>query len=243
MSTIVSAFISNINTRNDRNINTYYLLGKLLLKSTTPKIIFLDKDMYNLIQASDYDKKNTHIINYEKTDIYLYNYSEKLVNFNLNTDNPSKDSLEYIFAMCNKTEWIKKAIELDTFNSDNFIWIDFGLKQVCNCSNSDFIEKLNKLYLKNYSSVRIGNIWNLSSYYNFDILKQITWYFAGSVFGGDKKSLIKFAELMKNKCIEIINNYSTIVWEVNIWYMLYRIEPTLFNPYSCDHNNTIIENY
>ena len=63
------------------------------------------------------------------------------------------------------------------------------------------------------------------------------------MFGGDKKSLLKFAELIKDKCIEIINNHGTIVWEVNIWYMVYRAEPNLFNPYSCDHNITIIDNY
>ena len=244
MTTIVSAFISNINSRNDRNINTYYQFGKLILKSTTPKIIFLDEDMYNKVQENDYNKENTLLIKYNKNESYLYNYYDELYNFNLNTDNPLKDTLEYMFTMCNKTEWIKKAIENDIFNSNNYIWIDFGIKQVFSCSDDEFVEKINSLYTKYYyDKVRIGNIWNLSVHYNVDILKQISWYFAGGIFGGDKKTLINFADLMKNKCIEIIRNYNTIMWEVNIWYILYIENSELFYPYPCNHNNSIIDNY
>jgi hypothetical protein len=243
MTTIVSAFISDINTREDRNINMYYSLGKLLLKSTTPKIIFLDEPMYNLIQNNDFIKENTLIIKYDKHENYLYNHIDKLHNFKLNTDNPSKDTLEYMFTMCNKTEWIRKAIEIDSFNSDNFIWLDFGIKQVCHCSDDEFIKKMNKLQYTKYNKLRIGNIWDLSLRYNTDILRQISWYFAGGVFGGNKNSLLKFADLMKEKCIEIMNISFTIMWEVNVWYMLYKETPDLFEPYSCNHSDSIIDNY
>jgi hypothetical protein len=243
MTTIVSAFISNVNSRKDRNIDTYYLLGKIFLKSTTPKIIFLDENMYNLIQDDDYDKNNTHIIKYNKNDCYLYNYIKNLNKFNLNTDNHSKDTIEYMFIQCNKTEWIRKAIEIDPFKSNNYVWIDFGIRQNFNCQDNEFIEKLNKLYYKNYDKVRIGNIWNLEYRYNINILTQISWYFAGGVFGGDKKSLLKFSDLMKEKCIDIISNNNTIMWEVNIWFIIYNKYPELFSTYLCNHNNTIIDNY
>ena len=48
---------------------------------------------------------------------------------------------------------------------------------------------------------------------------------------------------MKNKCIEIITKNNTIMWEVNIWYLIYRENKDLFDSYVCDHNNTIIDNY
>lgn len=242
MATIVSAFISNVNSRTDRTIESYYQYGKLVLQSTTPKIIFLDEKMYNLA-IKDYNNKNTLLIQYNKLDSYLYNYIDKLNNFKLNTDNNAKDTIEYMFTMCNKTEWIKKAIDIDIFNSTNFIWIDFGIKHVCSCSDEEFIEKINKLNLKIYDKIRIGNIWNLSVQYNYDILKQITWYFAGGVFGGDKKSLLYFADLMKEQCIDIMSIHNTITWEVNIWYILYTKYPELFEPYKCNHCNTIIDNY
>jgi len=243
MTTIVSAFVSDINSREDRDITSYYLLGKLLLQSTTPKIIFLDEKMYNLIQPNDYDKDTTLLIKYNKYESYLYKYINNLHTFTLNTDNPSKDTLEYMFTICNKTEWIRKAIENDIFHSDNFIWIDFGIKQVCNWSDDEFIQKLNNLYHKQYEKVRIGHIWDLSLHYNIDILRQISWYFAGGVFGGNKNILLQFADLMKEKCIEIMNETGTIMWEVNMWYILYTENPDLFEPYPCNHSNSIIDNY
>ena len=43
MTTIVSAFVSNINSKKDMDIFKYYQNGKLLLRSNVPKIIFLDE--------------------------------------------------------------------------------------------------------------------------------------------------------------------------------------------------------
>lgn len=243
MTTIVSAFVSDINSRKDMIIDKYYLLGKLLLKSNTPKIIFLDDIMLNLIKCDDYDKNNTVLIKYNKYDNYLYNYKEKLNNFELCTDNPSKDTLEYMFTMCNKSEWIKQAIEIDKFNSDNFIWLDFGIRYIFNCSDDEFVEKINNLKYKKSDKIRIGHIWDLNVFNNINLLKQISWYFAGGVFGGNKESLLKFAHLTREKCIDIINNHNTIMWEVNIWYILYLENRELFEPYKCDHTNSIIDNY
>ncbi len=245
MTTIVSAFISNVNSRNDRSLNTYFQIGKLLLKSNTPKIIFLDEIMYNLIQPTDYNKENTLIIPYNKLDSYLYHYIDSLHNFHLKTDNSSKDTLEYMFTICNKTEWIRIAIENDIFNSKNFVWVDFGIRHVFKCSDDEFIQKLDNLQHKqyNYTQVRIGHIWNLSIQYNIDILREVAWYFAGGVFGGDKQSLLTFSQLMKNKCIEIITTHKTIIWEVNIWYLLYKENKSLFDPYLSNHNESLIDAY
>ena len=76
-----------------------------------------------------------------------------------------------------------------------------------------------------------------------NIYKSIHWYFAGGVFGGDSKSLIKFANLVKEKCIETITLNNTIMWEVNIWWIIYKENTELFSIYKCDHDNSIIDNY
>ena len=241
MNTIVSAFISDVNKREDRGVNKYYELGKLLLKSNIPKIIFVDSIMYNMIK--DYNNENTKIFLTDIKTLYLYDYVSKLTNFNLHTDNKSKDTIKYMFMMCSKTEWVRCAINLNPFNTDYFIWLDFGLRHVFNCSDNEFIEKVNNLKYKIYDNIRIGNIWDLNINYSFNIYKDITWYFAGGVFGGNKTNLIIFADMMKEKCIDIMVNHKTIMWEVNIWYMVYNSCRNKFNPYKCNHNDSIIDNY
>ena len=242
MTTIVSAFVSNINFKKDMDIFKYYQNGKLLLKSSAPKIIFLDEPMFNLV-GEEYDNSNTFIIKINKEDNYLNSYRELLTNFDLETNNKQKDTIDYIFTICNKTEWIKTAILLNNFNTSNFIWIDFGIRYIFKCSDEEFIEKINNLHNKTYSNIRIAKIWNIDITYSIDIYKTIAWYFAGGIFGGNKKHLLLFAKKMKKKCIEIITSKNTLMWEVNIWYLLYLDNKELFDTYFCDHNNSIIDNY
>ena len=244
MTTIVSAFISNVNKRCDRDIKKYYELGKYLLLSSTPKIIFVDETMFQMIQNTDYNKENTNIIKIKKENVYLYDYLHLITKFELDTDNENKDSLEYMFAMCNKTEFMRQAIELNSFKSDQFIWVDFGIKHIFKCSDNEFIEKINCLhFIKKYDKIRIASIWNLDNLYNINLYKNIAWYFAGGIFGGDINSLNQFANLMKEKCIEIITTKNTIMWEVNIWYLIYNENKELFDSYYGNHDNTIIDNY
>lgn len=240
MNTIVSAFISNIN---NRDTNKYYELGKLLLKVNVPKVIFVDIIMYNLIQEEDYDESMTKLVIVDKSFIYLYDYIDILTNFNLNTDNKAKDTIDYMFMMCSKTEWIHRAITMNPYKTDNFIWLDFGIRHVFKCSDNEFITKINNLKYKIYDKIRVGRIWDLNYISNRDIYKDITWYFAGGVFGGNINNLVLFADMVKKKCIDVMVNHKTIMWEVNIWYLIYNYNKNLFEPYHCDHNDSICDNY
>ena len=244
MNTIVSAFVSSVNNRYHDSIHRYYNYGKLLLKTTVPKVIFVDEDMFNLI-GDDYNKTNTTIIKINKTDMYLYKYENYLTNFQLNSTNYNKDTIQFMFTMCNKTEWVKKAIEINPFQTDHFIWLDFGIRHIfsTSCKDDEFIEKINVLYNKTYDNVRIGGIWNIHYDFNINIYKDVAWYFAGGVFGGKNIALIKFADLMKEKCIYIMTTKNTIMWEVNLWYLIYNEHNYLFDIYKCNHNSSLINNY
>ena len=241
MTTIVSAFISNVNSRKDRTIEKYIEYGKVLLQTKIQKIIFIDELLFDEIK--NYSNELTYLIPIKKESIYLYKYKDLLTNFNLNSTSPEKDSLEYMFTMCSKTEWIKKAIELNYFNTQNFIWLDFGIKHIFNCDDNEFITKIENINNKIYKKIRIGSIWNPDIQYYGDIYKDIRWYFAGGVFGGDINSLLLFLEKTKEMCIKIIQEKNTIMWEVNIWYLIYKEMPELFDCYNCDHNSSLIDNY
>lgn len=242
MTTIVSAFIANANKRTDRNIDSYLELGKLLLKTNIPKIIFVDETVYEKIK--DYNNENTLILLYNMRNSYFYNYINDhwLSNFNLNTTNLEKDTKEYIFIMCNKTEWIKQSILINYFNTDNFIWVDFGIRHVFNCDDT-FTKYIDNLNNKQYNKIRIASIWNPDHNINIDIYKNIAWYFAGGVFGGNSESLILFSEKMREQCLKIIFERKELMWEVNIWYLIYKDNKHLFDLYQSDHNETIVSNY
>jgi len=289
----VSAFITNINQRTDSEIMKYIENGRKLLDVDIYHVVFIERDIFHFFFRDIISGMNTPnqffeyeiaenevtgnvVINleyfivdkkifvlFEKTDMYFYQVINNITEFNANIDNKRKNTVEYMFVQCHKTEWVKMAIyllkqlefEKQKVNNQNinnvdyyqFLWLDFGLYHVI--KNVEVFEtELKKLenrvvnhpYL---DRVRIGSCWDFNVLYLFNIYRDITWYFAGGVFGGNKNSLLKFAELMKEKCIDIMTSKNTIMWEVNIWYLIYSENRGLFDSYDCNHNASLIDNY
>lgn len=240
--TIVTSFVCNSNNRKDRPIDKYIELGKVLLQTKIPKIIFMDEQIYD--NFSEYVNEYNFFIKINKQDLYLNNYLDKITNFDINSTFKDKDTLKYFITICNKTEFMKRAILLNIFNTPNFIWVDFGIKHVFSCDDNDFIKNIENLNNKVYNNeVRIASIWNLQKKYVFDVYKDITWYFAGGVFGGSKEKLLRFAYKTKEMCLKVIEEKNTLLWEVNIWYLIYLENPDLLTPYYCGHDPYIIMNY
>jgi len=156
--TIVSAFIC-INNSN-RSIDKYIELGKILLKSNVNKIIFIDETIVDKFKK--YNNANTYIIPFKKESIYLYDYMNKITNFQLNTQTPNKDTIEYMFIIINKTEWLRMAIDVNKYNTEQFIWIDFGIKHVFIDNETEFLHKLERLNLCKYNHIQIASIWNVN---------------------------------------------------------------------------------
>ena len=267
----VSGFISNVNT--NKKLDDYLTYGKKLINLNNNGVIFIEKYIFieyfkeystDSVLVFKYDNKNYQYIIYNniifvfysKSDIYLYDYYNEITNYNIITDNTNKDTIEYMFIMCNKTEWVKTAIflfkyhyninDLSSFKKYEFIWIDFGIYHVIKNDilfKNEINNMLNRIKNNLNSNIRIASCWDLNYKYNTDIYRNISWYFAGGIFGGNPNKLIEFANLMKNKCIEIIKDKKSIMWEVNIWYLIYKDNPSLFDSYICNHDVSIINKY
>jgi hypothetical protein len=157
---------------------------------------------------------------------------DELVNFSLNTKNPAKDTIEYMFTMCYKTEFVRKAIQLNNYNASQFIWLDLGIKHMMDISEEEFAKKILRLqYLEYPIHIRIGTIWNPDYNYDIDLYKDICWCFAGSIFGGNIKSLLEFADLTKETSLKIV------------WKLIYNMDRWKFLYYTCSHDNSIVDNY
>lgn len=238
MTTIVSGLITNINS--NRSIEKYIEFGKKLCKININKIIFIEENIYNKY-FKDETFDSTLFIFTNKEQLYLYKFNESdFINFNkLHTDNPSKDTIEYMFIQNTKTEWIREAINKNPYDSNQFIWVDFGCYHMIN-DDELFNKYIYEFKNKSYENIRIAssNFKNAPSIYT-----NIHWLFLGTIFGGDSKKLLQFADLAKKKCIETIENNKTIMWEINIWYLVYLENKELFDPYISYHNKKILIDY
>jgi hypothetical protein len=253
--TIVSAFISNVNSREDRKLEEYISYGIKLMGVNIPKIIFLDKTIISSHPEFRLSSENTCIIPIDKTDIYMYQFIGQITNFELREHNPKKDTIEYILLQCNKTEFIREAIASNPFQTDQFIWIDFGIFHMYQENETMFYKSIDIACHKRYENIRMASLWNVHEplFYQYnnvkiDIYKDIAWFFSGSVFGGEKESLIRFADLAREKYRKIIHERGHIMWEINVWYLIWQdvcLEESreLMDLYYGDHNYTILYEY
>lgn len=229
--TLVTAFLYN--KEHYQNINFYKQYGVQLLEIKQNKVVFMDKSLIDIFLP--YENEYTKILPTTETDMYLYPYLNTLdhkIEGNIN-----KDSNFFFSVMCNKTEWLRQAIKLQLYEGEQYIWIDFGIFKIFN-------QDIQLSNLQNcYNKVRIGHIWDLELIYSVDIKRKIAWYFAGGLFGGNKNKLIEFADIMKETTLNFIKENNYLVWEVNLWYILYKDHKELFEPYLCDHNNSMVNNY
>ena len=204
--------------------------------STSPRsgrLLFIDRAVISHFGEGD---DNTRIIPTSLEELYLHKYNNQ-IKVSVQTDNPEKDTFDYFVIQCHKTEWIKQAIESDYFTSMQYIWIDIGIDKLLKTP-------INASALTHaYPLVRIASIWNLDKLYSADLYHSICWYFAGTVFGGHRDALIEFARIQRDMCMQLITQKKLLMWEVNIWYLLWRTRPDLFIPYKCDHDSSIINLY
>jgi hypothetical protein len=241
--TFVSALLTNINGY--RSIEKYVECGKKLIALPINKVIFIERDVYDEHFSTS---ENTTFVFIEKSDLYLHKYADQITDFSPKTGNPDKDTLEYMFVQCNKTEWMRLAIEMNPYISkgpkelyNNFVWIDFGIWHMIR-DDQVFTDSCMNISQTQMEGVRIAS-GDPNYINNPECYKTILWFFLGSIFGGDRDSLLKFADLVKNKCIQTIQEHGTIMWEINVWLLVYKDNPTLFKCYRASHDASILQNY
>lgn len=244
MATIVTAFVTNINNIEFRSYEKYIELGKKLLSQAIPTVCYLEKHIYEKFFSQELSQYPlTHFRIFERTDNYLYEYEPILTKFRLRTDNPTKDTPGYMFIQCHKTEWVKMAIEDNPFQTEQFVWIDFGIFHMIR-DELNFAVTLKDLVRKRHDKVRIASCVSPDSSCPPSITYQVAWFFAGSIFGGHKDTLLRFAAIMKQYVIQFMQENNHIMWEINIWYLLYQqYKNEIFAPYGANHDLSILENY
>lgn len=280
--TIVSAFMSQINARGDRPVQKYIDLGKALLSLHIRQVVFIERHIYETYIRSEYAHLcygygirfftyagrayeyvvlgHLTFVFFERADMYLEYYRDMATEFSLNTPHPSKDTLDYMFVQCHKTEWVAMAISLDN-NTGNGIysWLDFGIRHMYPSAMAfdmaiyklhDRLTKKSILKTVEHSSSSTSNdvvyapsCWEPNKQYTQDVYREVFWVFSGSAFGGHSKALIDFALRTKTKCIDILTTRRRLMWEVNVWYLVYCDCPELFSLFYGNHNANILTNW
>jgi len=195
--------------------------------------------MHNIIKEHRIYPTYIYKLNLKKT--YFYKYLPELTDlvktfkiYNISTE---KDTPHYIILNNNKFDFIKRAIDMNVFNSSHFMWIDFGINHVA--KNVEMIHswidkipnKIKQLCINPYVEDEKPK----------ELFRNVYHHTAGGLFSGDIPHLLKYVELFIKKTNDI--------YEDN-WYQLdeavmsivQKENPELFEMYYGDYGQ-IISNY
>jgi hypothetical protein len=128
-----------------------------------------------------------------------------------------KDNSEYMILMNSKIEFIKKAIDLNVWNTNYFCWIDFSIKYMI---KNEELFKENILKINEYEMPLNNNINIIIP--GYEQKKEMVywhpiWRYSGSIFYGYKDDLVKFYDINCNYFKQFINIHKLLTWEVTIW--------------------------
>jgi hypothetical protein len=235
---------NNTNFHLNRNINKYCELAKdFILKLPYKLIVFTDDEaVMNLIriERKNYTEK-TLIINKPFEETYYYKHLDRLKElqnvFTIINGHKEHETPMYIIVNNNKFDVMEHAIQINPFNSNHFIWMDFGINHVAKNTEmiNDWIynvpDKIKQLCINPY----IENIDNKTTF------QYIYHHIAGSLFSGSKENLLKYCELFKQKTEEIYNDNWYQIDEA-VMTMVQRDNPDLFDLFYGDYQG-LISNY
>ena len=171
--------------------------------------------------------------------------------------NEYKDTINFISLMNTKFEFVYNASILNPFNTEYFAWIDFGICHIFKNTENTLLQ----LYTLSHTQLKKNTTNTNTNVYNNNILlmpgcwnkaysdtqlqnihTSINWRFCGGFFLGDKYSILKMYNATLEAIPLFIKQYSTIVWEVNIWAWIEHNMNThvKIDWYEADHNDTIL---
>ena len=173
-----------------------------------------------------------------------------------------KDTKEFLLLINTKIELVKKAININIFDSNYFMWFDFGiayifkdtqntLKYIQSIEQMNFVEKF--VYIPgcwDEKIMRNSGLWNSPNSSNFVqnrfdfniyVKEKIMWRFCGGIILGDKQSLINFYNVCVGSQWEFYNTYNTIVWEANYWAWIEKCKNFQIQWGYADHDDGIFK--
>lgn len=226
----VTAFININDSPIDDLMNNYFYYFEQLANTGIQIALFFDSNYKEYGNTLITKYNNVKIIRYLTKDelhINKLNISKQLPD----SRNIKKDNENYLKLMNNKIYFIEEA--MNTIDYDYYSWIDFRIFHIFK-NLLDIDNKLKKISNKYYFSqlTYFPGAWSMKK----NILNEINWRFLGGFFILSKSKI----NTLVNETTKLLENISTLTWEVNVWAILEYNNLFDFGWYKGDHNENIL---
>ena len=234
----------------------YLELGKGMMSVSLPMVVFTDEQyiaehVHNVRMGYGLLDK-TFIVQLPLEDTLFYNdlglLTERMVQYPLTNINKDKDTPLYVILNNNKFDFLKRSIKQNPFNTDYFLWMDFGISHCCDATPHDWLQvshewapfiqtQGNRIHqLRIHLPPKPNHMaWK-------DYMNTIYHHMAGGVFGGHRDILHEYIQLFCEKWKNML--YKEEWWQLDeaIMCMIAHEHPEKFRFFYGDYDG-IISNF
>jgi len=210
-------------------------------------VVFCSPDCKEVMENMRTEFPNIQVLEYmDLKDTWTYKTCTSIEGVEMpNNRNVDKDTKEYIILMNAKTEFLKRAVEANVWDSTHFAWIDFNLFHVFKNENDEkyageLIYRLSKRTLRQ-TFLTMPGCWHKHHVVDEYLINDICWRWCGGFFLGDKQSVLAFHAMHELHLSEFLELKKKLVWEVNFWAWLEKTYNMSIIWYHGDHNISILE--
>ena len=232
MTTIVTSYFKLSLSKATHDIYVERMKNMLIIDN--PMIIFCEEDCLELIQYLRKDKiDKTYIITTTFTEFHSYKYIDTfLKHYEIDKEKSVGHNIFLYLIWCEKSHFLKKAIEKDPFKTDYFLWVDIGCFR---CTNNEFIKWPNPIRIKQLpkNKVLLLEVFPFKEEELHCKTKeklpsfQFTNRIGGTIFGGGKEALLKWHDLYYNMLEYFISINRFIGKDQSIMNSIYLINRDL----------------
>jgi len=225
-----------------KKLDTYLnLSSKFILSLEYPLIIYTEEKLVDKIwsiRPKEYHNITT-IISKPLSDIYYYKYVNKIKelqnSYIIKNRSLEKDTPFYTVLVNNKFWFIEDALELNPYNSEKFLWMDFGINHVA--ENTESIRRWFRSMPDKIRCLEVNLNFDNNNYKEY--FTEIRHNVAGGIISGTKENMLKYIKLCQDKCTSILDE-EWYQLEEAIMGMVTRDNPDLFDNFYGSFNNYII---
>jgi hypothetical protein len=200
MTTIVTAYFQLSQSKHSHDKYTQWMQNMLCINN--PMIIYCESDMVNTImQFRSSQLENTRIIEIKFNEFYTFRYySHFLEHMKMDTEWRVGHNILLYMIWNEKSHFLKRAIEMNPFQTDYFLWTDIGCFRIPNTKyinwpNISHVpkDKVLLLSVNPFTSDELSchTIENVPSF-------QFANRIGGTMFGGGKEILLKWHDIYYN---------------------------------------------
>ena len=216
-----------------------------LLALGIPLCIFVDRNCEPVFSELEQTYPNLKVMEYMTLAELPVTQQVSKMSLNLpRFRNELKDTTEYMCMILSKSEFVKRVIERNPFQTNYVCWIDFSLPYVFKHAEQT-LHKLKTLSMYPFTerTVYIPGCHPPRERSPESVehgLTYIDWRFCGGIIFGDITSMRIFCDTHERGLASFLETYKTLIWEVNYWSWLELmgyIHPTWVR---ANHDDSII---